>query len=66
MLQPHIGFNLAQLDVLDLMDEVERGLGFRVSLDNLSRATLGVGKTGMGLEAIDGRPMDEELRIGVA
>ncbi|MEK7576189.1 MAG: ribonuclease H-like domain-containing protein [Patescibacteria group bacterium] len=53
VLQPHVKFDLGRLDVLDLMDEVERGLGFRVSLDNLSRATLGVGKTGMGLEAID-------------
>lgn len=53
VLQPHIKFDLGRFDVLDLMDEVERGLGFRVSLDNLSRATLGIGKSGMGLEAID-------------
>ena len=53
VLEPHVKFDLGRLAVLDLMGDVERNLGFRVSLDNLSRATLGTGKTGMGLEAID-------------
>lgn len=53
VLQPHTKFDLGQLEVLDLMDDVERALGFRMGLDNLSRATLGVGKSGVGLEAID-------------
>jgi DEAD/DEAH box helicase domain-containing protein len=53
VLEPHVKINLGLLTVLDLMSDVEKNLGFRVSLDNLSRATLGVGKIGMGLEAID-------------
>lgn len=52
VLQPHMPCDLGAIPVLDLMDDVERGLGFRISLDNLSQATLGVGKSGMGLEAI--------------
>lgn len=53
VLAPHVHFDVGALTVLDLMHDVERSLGFRVSLDNLSRATLGAGKSGMGLEAID-------------
>lgn len=40
------------LPTLDLMVEVERVLGHRLSLDALAQATLGVGKTGDGLDAI--------------
>jgi len=40
------------LPTLDLMLEVERVLGHRLSLDALAQATLGVGKTGDGLDAI--------------
>ncbi len=52
VLAPHISLHTQDLRLLDLMDDVERSLGFRMSLDNLSRATLGAGKSGMGLEAI--------------
>ncbi len=37
---------------LDLLVEVEKKLGHRLGLDALSTATLGVGKTAEGLEAI--------------
>jgi len=37
---------------LDLMVEVEAKLGHRLALDSIAQATLGVGKTGDGLEAI--------------
>ena len=53
VLAPHVRVELKKLAVLDLMDDVEQGLGFRVSLDNLSRATLGAGKIGVGLQAIE-------------
>ena len=53
VLQPHVRIDVKKLTVLDLMDDVERAFGFRVSLDNLSRATLGAGKIGHGLEAIE-------------
>lgn len=37
---------------LDLMVEIEKVLGHRLSLDSVATATLGVGKTADGLEAI--------------
>ncbi len=37
---------------LDLMVDVEAKLGHRLGLDTIAQATLGVGKTGDGLEAI--------------
>lgn len=52
VLEPYMSWPLGGLTVLDLMEDVERALGFRVSLDNLSRSTLNAGKSGMGLEAI--------------
>ncbi len=37
---------------LDLLVEIEKKLGHRLSLDSIASATLGVGKTGDGLDAI--------------
>ena len=37
---------------LDLLVEIEKKLGHRISLDSVASATLGVGKTGDGLDAI--------------
>ena len=37
---------------LDLLQDLKRRLGFRVSLQNLAKATLGKGKTASGLEAV--------------
>lgn len=36
----------------DILEQVHRRLGFRIKLDNLAKATLGMGKSGDGLEAI--------------
>jgi DEAD/DEAH box helicase domain-containing protein len=36
----------------DILEEVYKNLGFRVKLDNIAHATLGVGKSGDGLKAI--------------
>lgn len=53
VLAPHfsgsIGENIA---VVDIMDDVERALGFRVSLNNIAGASLGLSKSGHGLDAI--------------
>lgn len=38
---------------LDLMAEIEKHLGFRVKLDDVAQATLGVGKSGNGLQAVE-------------
>ncbi len=42
-----------RFETLDLMVEIEKGLGFRAKLDDVAAATLGVGKTGHGLQAIE-------------
>lgn len=41
-----------QIRTLDLMVDVEKVIGHRLSLDALAMGTLGVGKTAEGLEAI--------------
>ena len=40
------------LPTLDLLEVVEKAAGHRLSLDSIATATLGVGKTGDGLDAI--------------
>lgn len=52
VLQPYIGWSLKNLKTLDLMEDVEKGAGFRISLDNLSETTLGAGKSGDGMQAL--------------
>ena len=42
----------SQLLTLDLMLDIEKGLGHRLKLESLAQATLGVGKTAEGLDAI--------------
>ncbi len=47
------GLKLEGLDVFDLMDEVERGLGRRfIKLEYVAQGTLGEGKSGDGKEAV--------------
>jgi len=43
---------LRQLPTVDMLDDIYRTLGFRLSLDALATATLGVGKSADGLQAI--------------
>lgn len=50
--QPYLAFSVATLPVLDIMDDVVKNLGHRVSLDSLAQATLGAGKSGSGLDAL--------------
>lgn len=52
VLEPYLKRNLKTLPTLDIMEDVQRALGHRLSLDTLVRATLGEGKTGHGLDAI--------------
>lgn len=48
----HYEFNLDNIGSLDLMDDVKKGAGFRVSLDNIANTTLGLNKIADGLQAI--------------
>ena len=52
VLEPYLKRSLRQLPALDIMEEVEKHLGHRLSLETLTRATLGESKTGSGLDAI--------------
>ena len=44
--------DLTQIKRLDLLKEIKNSLGRRLKLDGVAEATLGVGKSGHGLEAI--------------
>ncbi|OGZ30408.1 MAG: hypothetical protein A2835_01185 [Candidatus Niyogibacteria bacterium RIFCSPHIGHO2_01_FULL_45_28] len=53
VLQPYVGMNLKKLNFLDMMDGVVNAAGFRVSLDNLAKNTLGLAKSADGLQALE-------------
>lgn len=44
---------LMKLPTVDLLVEIEKRIGFRVKLDDVAHATLGVGKSGHGLQAVE-------------
>jgi len=52
VLSPYLTFPVSTIPVLDLLDEVVKNLGHRVSLESLAQATLGRGKTASGLDAL--------------
>ena len=52
VLQPYVPFSSTTLPVLDIMEEVVKNLGHRISLDSIAQATLGRGKSGSGLDAL--------------
>ena len=52
ILQSYSRFDLNSLTQLDLMEEMVKVLGHRVSLDSCAQATLGRNKTGSGLDAL--------------
>ena len=62
VLQPYLFRPVEQFPVLDLLDDIEKARGHRVSLDSVARATVKEGKSGDGAEALvlfrEGR-MDE-------
>ncbi len=53
VLSPYYLGDIFQFSSLDLLEEVEKSLGFRVALDDLARATLGEKKSGHGFLAIE-------------
>ncbi len=52
VLQPYLPYSIEDLPQLDIMEEVQKVLGHRVSLASCTKATLGVGKSGDGLDAV--------------
>jgi DEAD/DEAH box helicase domain-containing protein len=53
VLSPYYVGDIRQFHTLDLLEEVEKAMGFRVALDDVARATLGEKKNGHGFLAID-------------
>jgi DEAD/DEAH box helicase domain-containing protein len=52
VLKGYTDFDFMQLPNLDILEEVKKQLGFRLSLDHLASATLGARKTADGLQAL--------------
>jgi DEAD/DEAH box helicase domain-containing protein len=45
--------DLKKFPTLDVMVEIEKVLGFRIKLDDVAHGSLGIGKSGNGLQAIE-------------
>ena len=52
VLKPYVLMSLEEIPVLDLLEEIERTCGHRVSLESIAQATLKEGKSGSGLKAV--------------
>ena len=52
VLQPYMKLDLSSLEMLDVMEEMTKVWGHRISLDSVAGATLGTKKSGHGLDAI--------------
>ncbi len=52
VLQQYTDIPLAQLPTVDMLAEIFKALGFRVGLDTVASATLQVGKSADGLQAV--------------
>jgi len=52
-LQQYYNGDFKRLPQLDLLAEIERRLGYRIKLDDVAQATLGMGKSGHGLMAVE-------------
>ncbi len=52
-LQTYYTGDMMKLPTLDLLAEIDKRLGFRIKLDDVAHATLGVGKSGHGLMAVE-------------
>lgn len=53
ILQKYFPFDLSKIPALDIMDEIVKGAGHRVSLDDLASITLGNKKSADGLKAVE-------------
>ena len=52
VLQPYLTIDVKKLPCLDIMVSLQEIIGHRVGLDSVATATLGIGKSGSGLDAI--------------
>lgn len=52
VLSRYAGFDFRRLTTLDILEQVHRHLGFRLSLNHLAKVTLGIEKSADGLQAL--------------
>lgn len=52
-MQTYYAGDLMKVPTVDIMVEIEKRIGFRVKLDSVAQATLGIGKSGDGLQAVE-------------
>lgn len=52
VLRPYLNFDIYQVPYCDLLQEIEKVLGHRISLDSVAQGTVGSGKSGNGKQAI--------------
>jgi len=52
VLNNYAPFDLFSLPTLDIMEDVHKALGFRIKLDDIAHGSLGIGKSGNGLDAV--------------
>lgn len=52
VLQPYLSVDVKNLPAFDIMVDFQKKMGHRIGLDSIAKATLGIGKTGHGLDAI--------------
>lgn len=52
VLQPYLNFNIFEIPYYDLLEEIDKVLGHRISLETVAQGTLGKGKSGTGKEAL--------------
>ncbi len=52
VLQPYLNFNIFEIPYYDLLEQINKVLGHRISLETVAQGTLGSGKSGNGKQAI--------------
>jgi len=52
VLQPYLNFDIYETPALDLLEEINKALGHRISLETVAQGTLGKGKSGNGKDAV--------------
>ena len=52
-LQRYYQGDLKRIPSFDLLEEIQKALGYRIKLEAVAQATLGIGKSGHGLQAVD-------------
>lgn len=53
VLKPYLHFDPCALPMLDMLEVIHETLGRRISLENVAQATIGSGKSGSGLDAVE-------------